>query len=365
MLGVESEADFKKTDAAFGRQHGCQPPNRLLNKFPLGIDRLHQIFDADANNRLMALFMYHFRLWGDTLEQVFLGTRAFGTIDPKNLEAMLSTQFDGRDKALNCRIATHNLSPDFGFGPRSDIFGPLLGDGIFTQDHEKWKHSRKLLNPQFAKSYYRGLDFFREHVDNLFALIPMTGEPIDLQPLFFKFTLDTTTSLLFGNSVYSLREDRSESVRDFEKAFDIAQQYLVQRYRLLDLYWMIGGRRFWRACKSVHVFVDQIAEQGLQALADSDQGKPDRYLFLDALAQDSNMDKVAIRDQLLNILLAGRDTTACLLSWTLYVRPFYHLSPLLSPSGPFLAERFLTGRDRWLRLSGHSIITILWPGDWL
>ena len=213
-----------------------------------------------------------------------------------------------------------DLLADFGFGPRNMIFGPLLGDGIFTQDHGKWKHSRKLLSPQFGKSYYRDLDFFREHVDNLVSLIPQDGSPVDLQPLFFKFTLDTTTALLFGKSVYSLREDRSESVREFEKSFDIAQQYLVKRYRLLDLYWFIGGHQFRRACESVHAFVDRIAEEGLRALAEDDQRDPSRYLFLDALAEDSHFDKIAIRDQLLNILLAGRDTTACLLSWTLYVK---------------------------------------------
>lgn len=209
------------------------------------------------------------------------------------------------------------IPPDFGFGPRSQIFGPLLGDGIFTQDHGKWKYSRRLLSPQFIRSHYRDLDFFREHVDNLISLIPTDGSRIDLQPLFFKFTLDTTTALLFGNSVYSLREDRSKDVRDFEKSFDIAQRYLVKRYRLLDLYWLIGGRQFWQACKSVHAFADRIAEEGLKTLREDDQGKPDRYLFLDALAEDSQLDKTVIRDQLLNILLAGRDTTACLLSWTL------------------------------------------------
>ena len=233
------------------------------------------------------------------------------------------------------------MPPDFGFGPRSNIFGPLLGDGIFTQDHEEWKHSRKLLNPQFGKSYYRGLDFFQEHVDNLISLIPKDGGPIDLQPLFFRFTLDTTTALLFGNSVYSLREDRSESVREFEKSFDIAQQYIVKRYRLLDLYWLIGGRQFWRACESVHMFVDRIADQGLQALASGDRRKPDRYLFLDALAQDQHLDKVAIRDQLLNILLAGRDTTACLLSWTLYVEiPLISQSAFPVALSHVLARRF-------------------------
>jgi len=41
-----------------------------------------------------------------------------------------------------------------------------------------------------------------------------------------------------------------------------------------------------------------------------------RYVFIDAIAEESR-DPNALRDQLVNILLAGRDTTACLLSWVL------------------------------------------------
>jgi hypothetical protein len=44
----------------------------------------------------MELFLWHFRRWGNTLDQAFLGTQAFGTIDPLNLQAVLSTKFDGK-----------------------------------------------------------------------------------------------------------------------------------------------------------------------------------------------------------------------------------------------------------------------------
>ena len=47
----------------------------------------------------MELFLFHFRQTGNTLEQVFLGTQAFGTIDPANLEAILSTDFKGSEAA--------------------------------------------------------------------------------------------------------------------------------------------------------------------------------------------------------------------------------------------------------------------------
>lgn len=64
----------------FGRSNGCLPPPRLRNWWPLGIDRLVQIFQADANGRLMDLFQFHFEDVGATLEQRFLGARAFGTM---------------------------------------------------------------------------------------------------------------------------------------------------------------------------------------------------------------------------------------------------------------------------------------------
>lgn len=61
----------------------------------------------------MELFLFHFRLWGTTLEQVFLGTRAFGTIEPRNLEVILSTDFE-----------------DWSLGARRKVMFPFFGDGI-------------------------------------------------------------------------------------------------------------------------------------------------------------------------------------------------------------------------------------------
>jgi hypothetical protein len=82
-----------KADRAIGDQHGCLPAPRLQNQWFWGLDRLAQIFRADAESRLMELFLFHFRQTGSTLEQKFLGTKAYGTIEPANLEAILSTNF--------------------------------------------------------------------------------------------------------------------------------------------------------------------------------------------------------------------------------------------------------------------------------
>lgn len=91
-----------KNDIELARANGCQSPPRLLNQRPFGVDRLEQIFRANAESRLMELFQFHFRLWGTTLEQIFLGSRAYGTIEPANLEAILSTNFQGKAITPRC-----------------------------------------------------------------------------------------------------------------------------------------------------------------------------------------------------------------------------------------------------------------------
>ena len=61
-------------------------------------------------------------------------------------------------------------------------------------------------------------------------------------------------------------------------------------------------------------FVDGFVNKGLayHRLADAEKGE-NRYVFLHELVKQTQ-DKVQIRSELLNILLAGRDTTASLLS---------------------------------------------------
>lgn len=91
---VESSCK-QQAHSSFAEQHGCLPPPRIQNQRPWGLDRIEQIFRADKEWRLMELFLFHFRQTGNTVEQDFLGTPAFATIEPANLEALLSTKFKG------------------------------------------------------------------------------------------------------------------------------------------------------------------------------------------------------------------------------------------------------------------------------
>lgn len=189
----------------------------------------------------------------------------------------------------------------------------MFGDGIFTQDGEAWKHSRDMLRPQLFHKQYETLEVFGEPLDDLLGALPETGL-VDLQSLFFRYTLDVTTAFLFGDSIRSLRSPSHSGENAFASAFDLAQQYVVKRFRLLDLYFLIGGREFREACRKVHRFADEIIDRNLSKESTGSSGN--RYVFLKSVAR-SCPDRDSLRGQIINILTAGRDTTACMLSWLL------------------------------------------------
>ncbi|OGM47966.1 n-alkane-inducible cytochrome P450 [Aspergillus bombycis] len=175
---------------------------------------------------------------------------------------------------------------DFGFGLRRKIFFLFLGDGIYTQDGDA------------------------PHVDGLLRRIPADGAEVDLQPLFFRLTLETVTELLFGKSITSMGSADFKGQK-FAEDFDTAQRYVVQRVRLLDLYWLINGPSFWRSCASVHQFIEEMIEERMRDNLDNSE-KHGQCVF-GSIAEDASTREV-LRGQLLNVLLAGRDTPACLLS---------------------------------------------------
>lgn len=198
----------------------------------------------------------------------------------------------------------------------------MLGHGIFTQNGAEWKQSRDLLRPIFNHQRTEYFSYIKQAVSNLLvrATEPTKEGFVDLQPLFFLLTLDVTTAAVLGTSTNSLKDQGGKVGLAFADAFDTGQHYLAVRGRLGDLYWLFGGKKFKAACDFVHSFVDNIVAVALNKTSGGPSSgmeeEKENYLFIDALIARTRDPKI-IRDQLVNVLLAGRDTTACLLSWTL------------------------------------------------
>lgn len=109
----------------------------------------------------------------------------------------------------------------------------------------------------------------------------------------------------------------SEQAR-FVAAFDYATSQVLPRQQLNSFLFLYYNRKFNKSCKVVHSFVDNIISRALASSERKTDGEKSQYCFLDGLIS-SVTDPQRLRSELLNILLAGRDTTAGLLSHVFFV----------------------------------------------
>jgi len=189
----------------------------------------------------------------------------------------------------------------------------MIGEGIFTQDGPAWKHSRELLRRQFVRMQYQNLEGFREHVENLIYSLSNSPGIVDLQPFFYRLTLNTTIAMILGQSV----ENFDHEIGDlFSKSFNKASLVTATRVRLGDLYFLYAPKGFFAACRTVKSYTEQFVKDALQQDRDNAK-KSDRYTFITDLYSENHHDIHLVRDQVINVLIAGRDTTAATMSYVL------------------------------------------------
>ena len=116
-------------------------------------------------------------------------------------------------------------------GSRRPGLFPLVGEGIFTQDGRPWKHSREMPRRQFARMNYQDMSAFDEPMNSLVAELSSVNGVVDLQPAFLRFTLGTTTALIFGEAVERLDDGDQDT---FSKSFDYASCICAIRLHLAD-----------------------------------------------------------------------------------------------------------------------------------
>jgi hypothetical protein len=89
-------AHFAKADKAFGEQHGCLPmETKLPYKWPFALDILKRQYDALPSQRLLAFQSQYFDKMGPNMLLMLFGQVGYMTTDPKNIESILSTHFEG------------------------------------------------------------------------------------------------------------------------------------------------------------------------------------------------------------------------------------------------------------------------------
>ena len=82
---------------------------KFPHKWPLALDILKRQYDANSDQHLMAFQSKYFDKIGPNMELKLFGAVGYMTIEPKNVEAILSTRFEGMSHVT----MTDKVPPDF------------------------------------------------------------------------------------------------------------------------------------------------------------------------------------------------------------------------------------------------------------
>ena len=198
---------------AFATKNGCKEPRcRVPLKDPfLAIDFVWKTLQNARKDRYLEGTHERFQLYGTTFAAKHMNYHTIHTNDHQNVKQILAARFE-----------------DFKLSSfRVDAMTPLFGKGIFTTNNDMWSHSRALLRPSFARhNMVDHLPILESHFEQLMKVIPKGGATVDLQKIFFAFTMDAATQFLFGHSVDTLQTMQEGSTTatdtsdaDFVKAY--------------------------------------------------------------------------------------------------------------------------------------------------
>ncbi|KAK1417952.1 hypothetical protein QVD17_27088 [Tagetes erecta] len=238
--------------------------------------------------------------------------------NPTNIHYMLSKNFNNYPK-----------------GPQFRNIFDILGDGIFNSDHELWELHRKttmhvLKHPQFQSLLETTIK--QKLKTGLFPVLNLaasTGRETDLQEIFQRFTFDAISILLLDFDPESLSIDLP--FVPCEKAFTDAEEALLWRHLLPEKFWKLQKKlgfgiekKLSEASKAFDEFIYKCLDlKGLQ-----NENDHPKFGMLTSLIRGfeqqtglnpSGNIKNFIKDTVLNLMIAGRDTTSTALSWFFYL----------------------------------------------
>ncbi|KAL8925531.1 MAG: hypothetical protein Q9208_003422 [Pyrenodesmia sp. 3 TL-2023] len=287
------------------RERGCRPPPGLSQIDPFfGLDVVVQIFTSFRERRRNASLKAQFDQYGRTFQSQVYGTTKFFTIEPRNLQSIFSTDFDS-----------------WGVQPlRLFYFGPFVGKGIMTTDAAFWEHSRALMRPTFARSQIADLSAYDVLVEQLIDLIPKDGSGVDLQPLFARLALDSSTAFLFGHSAASLTQSSTVDTDEFLEAYNYGQACVGKRMQLPQWNIFTMDKRFRHSCAVAREYVDKCIAETLDSQQSAHSEKTKRLVLAQEIAKETD-DRDDIRNQLMNVFLPAHDATSVALT-----NVFFHLA---------------------------------------
>ncbi|HEY4119621.1 MAG TPA: cytochrome P450 [Byssovorax sp.] len=191
----------------------------------------------------------------------------------------------------------------------------LLGDGLLNSDGDRWRRRRRMIQPAFERARLAGYSsaMVDEAVGAAGAIVD--GELRDVGHDMMRLTLRVVSRALFSHDVDPAAivtvANAMESFKARAESADMAMPWLPTP----------GRARARRAVEALDDMMYALVD-ARRASKDSPPDPPDLLHMLvtaiDLEGDGAGLSRKEVRDELVTMFLAGHETTANALTWTLY-----------------------------------------------
>lgn len=224
---------------------------------------------------------------------------------------MIATQNPG--------LVEHVLKTNHRNYPKSELqteyLGKFLGKGLLTSNGDYWLKQRRLIQPGFHTEKIHALYItIKNTIDSFLLTVP--GGIVDVYPLMHKLAFDIVINTLFTVNVPAAhRQQLASFISD-------VQEYVIREVRNPHKRWWFRLSGELQANLDKAVGARDIIRSLIRQRKQEQQRHNDLLdMLLDARYEETGqpMTEEQVIDEILIILIAGHETTANALSWTLYL----------------------------------------------
>ncbi|MDG1333517.1 MAG: cytochrome P450 [Crocinitomicaceae bacterium] len=199
--------------------------------------------------------------------------------------------------------------------------------GVFNAEGDDWKMHRRMvakgLDVKHQKAFF---DKMLISVDRLYAKWKKaadSGEAIDIQQDFLRFTVDITTTLAFGFEMNTIEEKGGVVQDHMEKIFPMIFKRINDPIQWHKLIRKKADRDFDKALDAIDSMIYGWIVDGRKRLEDHPELKENPTNFLEAILVEAENEEdfsdTEVKGNLVTVLMAGEDTTAHTLAWAIYL----------------------------------------------
>lgn len=209
--------------------------------------------------------------------------------------------------------------------PIESVFAEMGANGVFSVEGPAWGAQRRLvmqaLSPAQLRGFHATLVAITRRLLRRWDAAAAGGHVVEMTDDLTRYTVDVTTALAFG-----------EDPNTLEREGDVIQHHLAQVFptimRRINApfpWWrhvrLPVDRRFDASMAAVHAHVRGLIERARRRL-DSEPAATPRNVLEAMLVQAGSPDNLLcdadVQANVITLLLAGEDTTAHTLAWTLH-----------------------------------------------